>query len=1206
MANEFNLDDYLTSLVQGGQQQPDTPPPVETDAFDLDSYLESQVAPTAAREATEIPGEFLPGEQPAFERPEDADEQEKLTFAQLSGDEDYMDMLREYQKDRFGDSGVQGENETNEEYLKKFLSQTREFEWNSIDLGRQLDWVRGADDEQRMKFGYLYSQLDKLPSFYEEGGTGGASAMRDFGKALLLDPLNYIGFGAGKVAGFAATRGIVTALKQTGKKAAIEQAAKELAKRNIKKAGKIGAFGAGVEALAFGVQDLKQQELDILSQRYGEATPEEKSYLQAAITGGAGLVVGAGMARLGAKKLTADKLIQNGQETLNKQKKLRDELVSRNKKLTGKAGDRADEAADLANGVFDVEAGREILDALGPEPSKADFMAQMQFRTELMQRVGKVVTEVVRDIADTGELGKMVDADTKASEVIGKIVRDSMQAAEGKSTQEIQDQTIKMLMGDKASKGALDELGDIDPDILEAAMSRAGLTPKQFVDAMGASYSDAGKYLQTASNVGKIMRGLSKLDPDLEKILMDHAGSDKQIGLLGKAHEGMKRLDRERRALMVTQIGTTVRNVASAGLRLGMETPASIMESMLYQTGKIFDAASSGTLSKETFKTSYKDLIRDSFGSLDRMRQAGATADLSDLLLRHNTQLAHRMDRSLQEVGVDESLSRVTTMLNGLNIAQDMFFRKAIFVDTIDKRMRRAGIIVDNPTKVGQYASIDEFVASGKSLPTKFLQAAVEDSLAFTFARMPKAGGSKAGDTIGHHFIKFNEALGPIPGPVGTAAFPFSKFMVNALQFQFQYSPLSVANSVFTTGKAMAKKRKALADAAKGVEGAEEGITEASKAFQKAREDFSKGVVGTAALMAAIKHRAENQDVKWYEAKNDDGTTSDLRPFFPMTPYLAFADLIVKMGGTEVGTLGLVDAPEKVGEINAKEFLEGFTGAQFRTGASAALLENFFEALSNEKAPTNARLAEMAGEHIAEVFGGFATPLRVVRDVKAAYDVEAAVVRDTRQTEGIGGVDRFTSALTNKLMAEVPGLAEQLPEKESGTRAGPILRQSPLIGQVTGLRREAKRNPAEQELVRLGYKTWAMVPGSGDKTADALVTKYMGSEVERRIGELVQSESYQNKTDNQKRAAINNYLKLSRKKSKQLAKIEAAKDKEEPFTVFDRAQFSRLSKLQRKLVDEYYTENYGMTVEEKQENEPEINHLKRASRLARVLAKNQI
>ena len=293
-------------------------------------------------------------------------------------------------------------------------------------------------------------------------------------------------------------------------------------------------------------------------------------------------------------------------------------------------------------------------------------------------------------------------------------------------------------------------------------------------------------------------------------------------------------------------------------------------------------------------------------------------------------------------------------------------------------------------------------------------------------------------------------------------------------------------------------------------------------------------MVGTAALYAAVQHRAGNQDTKWYEYKNEDGTTTDLRPFFPITPYLAVADLYVKYSEGK--------------PIDVKEFMEGFTGAQFRTGASSALLENFFETLRGEGSPTSDRLFEMAGEHIGEVFGGGLTPLRVVRDIQAAYDTEAAMVRDARQTEGVSGFDRFTSALQNKIIKDMPetGIlpsAKDLPEFQSPTREGPIFRQSPITGQLTGLRREDKRSPAETELVRLGFKSFRIVPSSGDKTADALVKKYMGKEIEDRLGAIVSSESFQKKNDNQKRAAIANYLKRYRARAKSTGEDRGHKNK---------------------------------------------------------------
>ena len=59
-----------------------------------------------------------------------------------------MDMLRDYGVK--GNLGKQKDDESDEQYLKRFLTHTREFEFNSIDLGRQLDWVRNANQEERM------------------------------------------------------------------------------------------------------------------------------------------------------------------------------------------------------------------------------------------------------------------------------------------------------------------------------------------------------------------------------------------------------------------------------------------------------------------------------------------------------------------------------------------------------------------------------------------------------------------------------------------------------------------------------------------------------------------------------------------------------------------------------------------------------------------------------------------------------------------------------------------------------------------------------------------------------------------------------------------------------------------------------------------------------------------------------------------------
>ena len=80
-----------------------------------------------------------------------------------------------------------------------------------------------------------------------------------------------------------------------------------------------------------------------------------------------------------------------------------------------------------------------------------------------MKRVGRVVQNVVEDLAESGKLGEVVDVDLKASEVIGQIVKDSLDRTTGKSSREIAEQTEKLLVGNDTTKGILDKL---DKDFL--------------------------------------------------------------------------------------------------------------------------------------------------------------------------------------------------------------------------------------------------------------------------------------------------------------------------------------------------------------------------------------------------------------------------------------------------------------------------------------------------------------------------------------------------------------------------------------------------------------------------------------------------------------------------------------------------------------------------------------------------------------------
>lgn len=677
----------------------------------------------------EVPVEFTRPEPVEYDTPEAAQTAENLTYAELASDTSYKETLAEYMTNRLGERGEQREDETDEEYLKRFVSHVRKFETNTVQLGTQLDWVRRANTEERMKFGYLYSELDRLPSFYQEGGAGWTVALRDFGGALLTDPFSYIGFGAGAVATKAATRGVIEALKTGGKKLAIEQAAKYSAQRMLSTgAGRVAATGIAAEAAVNAVHDRQLQEIEILANDLG---PDAYNPLRT--IGAAGLGLGFGVAgTFLSRGLNPRGILGSATKQFETHKGYGTALKRRQRAATKRAVQSSQKAtSETATGIFDTAAGREQLATLGT--LKKTGLTQIQFNTEIMKRVGRAITDTVQTLADNGKLGQIVDGDTKASEVIAKVVTDRLKAVQGRTAGQIKSKTRTMLTGRGGLLEKLEleraklpgaEADEAFDDALEAAISRAGLSVEQFTDAMGATYSDAAKVLATASKVGKIMDSLGRLDPKLEKILIEKSDAEKTAGVMGNFWSGFRRLDRERRALMVTMFNTTVRNVYGGTVRLGLESAADLIEAVMYQTARGFEAARTGQ--SITKAVNFKDIVRDGFGKLARLSTSSNTTTLAEGLLAHNRRLAGRISKTLQEVSDNETLSAVSRQANTLNVAQDQFFRRGIFVNNIDKKLRRAGIIVDKPTKPGQFKHLGEFVASGKTLPPKILSDAID------------------------------------------------------------------------------------------------------------------------------------------------------------------------------------------------------------------------------------------------------------------------------------------------------------------------------------------------------------------------------------------------------------------------------------------------------------------------------------------------
>jgi hypothetical protein len=271
------------------------------------------------------------------------------------------------------------------------------------------------------------------------------------------------------------------------------------------------------------------------------------------------------------------------------------------------------------------------------------------------------------------------------------------------------------------------------------------------------------------------------------------------------------------------------------------------------------------------------------------------------------------------------------------------------------------------------------------------------------------------------------------------------------------------------------------------------------------------------------------------------------------------------------------------------------------------MVDGFFEALEGEGSISGekgtVRIAEGIGKWLGEIGGQYMTPTRLVNDAIRQFSPTAALTKDSNIIEGENAFDRGKQAAWNKFRRNVPGLEQMLPVAESPTSDRDILEQSPIIKAFFGVRFTEKKTAAELELRNNGFEGWQVVKPSGDKTADRYVKRFMGPLVAEYITDVINSEEYIKAGKTRKKNILNKYLLLLRKVAKQLGSAQSIGDSAGRYTPFDRAKWLKLPKLKRAEANVYYMQNYGKTVTEAQEQEPNEPHFLRGVAVGTALSK---
>jgi hypothetical protein len=1042
-----------------------------------------------------------------------AEEAKQTPFKDLYQDDKKFKAIYDYANSRFGKEGDMRDGETREDYIARWASHMRMTNMNILSGTQELQYLNNAKREDILKAKQAYDIWDNTAGYLSpEGGQGGVKPVLDVLGAIVSDPTTAISMGAGKIA----TSSFMKTASEKGLQAAIKSRLGTLA--TVPTVEGAGSALSDVTSQKIELNTEKAQ-LDQMKELLPKMTPEQQAEfkpevdaLQAKVDAGVSGTRAAVAGALGAVGGTletaglvgaAKKIGKAGPSTELEDilKPRRDKFAQEAKPPTVevKATDPTEKALEDA---YDIFEGRKLLDAEG----KPTSVAEMQIRNDVNKKATEIAGEIWKRVPELAPA-----ADQKVSDAV---------------------------------KNVFMNIENIDDAVLADSLAKAGITAEDFARMNRTTAGDAGRTLQAYSVLARIQNKLKSIDSAAAKEVDAMYGNRNALtsAFTGIRDFGM-RLDRELKALMVSQVATTIRNGFSGAAVVTFGTASEAIESALYRVGKTGAELISGKPVTGSFTGGLKGVYDDAVRTAFYLGESKLSSQTAERLLADSPSLHNLILRTAGESGPGD-LSKVAQMANTLNVAQDAFFRKAIFTASVEKQLSRVGI------------NMYDVLAQNKSVPFDVLKNATDEALSATFSKMPTKGPM-------FHAVKFVEELGPI----GSTIIPFPRFMANAMTWTYKHSPMGVFSGATDVAVGATKQLKGEAD----------GLGQTMQGL----ENVSKGMVGTAAIYAAYKYREENQDTNWYDIKNPDGSLVDGRALFPVAPFLAMGDYLVKFNK------GRTD------EFKTKEFLEAMTGFKAPAGTYSWLGDKFAEAQSNMQTgegSADQKISTFFGEWAGEYLGRALVPVQQISDIIGAIDRDETLPRDAYQIPA--GREGFTSSAANQLQKRIPVAKQGLPVYQPATKESAPFNDAGPLKMFTGITVKGAPTELEQELVTLHIPSNKVFTSTGDKIVDASARKVMAPLLLQTYDTVKNTDWYQSASPDVKKIALQNTLAFAQTNAKEIATNQSAADafaKGEGARIFA-VKYSALPPEVKRATAEMYQQQTGKNLEDTKEYQAALSY----------------
>jgi hypothetical protein len=614
------------------------------------------------------------------------------------------------------------------------------------------------------------------------------------------------------------------------------------------------------------------------------------------------------------------------------------------------------------------------------------------------------------------------------------------------------------------------------PTIISRIAENNKITPEEFTSYIYPSVRQSAKELNAFSQLAKAYK--QRLDPN--------GTFETGSGTLGF----LKRLDNIRKGLLVSRLSTSVRNYISQSARVGLETLQSGLDLALQQAirpfvkDKVqFDKGVVSPLSNfqgliNNF-TQWNPKIHKEIKTLTNKIFEIFPKEKDRLFLNYASDVKNSSGLANKK-GILNKVEGGVDLVNIVNKTQEYITRRAVFLARLDEAVKANGKFYKNKT-------LEQLTRDGELnlLRPSEITVAIDKALDTTFAKDFNA--SKGG--FDRFAAKFIEVVNSAPF-ILTNIIPFPRFLMNAVKFQYDYSPLGILSFLSKGARAELSR----------------GNTSV----------LSKATLGTGMILAAYALRNQSYaGEKWYEFKVGERTV-DVRPFNPFASYLFLGDVIKRY---QEGTLRNLDVK---GIASVLFGVRGTTGVYLVDS-----LINYFTDPKLNKESMISGVQKLLGETAA----GYLTPFQNFTDVYAQFFPEARAVKETGGAEFTGA---FTRRFPGSNLPPLTSPTSYIIDKNGIPRASPIYKEDPLLTQVTGLSFIPPKNPAEKELDRLGFEQREIFRSTGIPELDRAYKDKLAVSIGFGLSGIVSTPEYQNMTESFKSLIV--------KKSLEKFKAEAKKD----------------------------------------------------------------